>query len=77
MTMTPAPFSLSASTLLTRQCARRAVVASPQRWRMVVHAKIHEIFMLALSSTMTEGKIISWTVAEGDRVNKGGTVVVV
>ncbi len=38
---------------------------------------IYEIFMPALSSTMTEGKITSWVKAPGDRVEKGETVVVV
>jgi len=38
---------------------------------------IHEIFMPALSSTMTEGKIVSWVKSPGDKVEKGETVVVV
>ena len=38
---------------------------------------IHEIFMPALSSTMTEGKIVSWVKSLGDKVEKGETVVVV
>ncbi|MEB3220293.1 MAG: dihydrolipoamide acetyltransferase family protein [Nostocales cyanobacterium 94392] len=38
---------------------------------------IHEIFMPALSSTMTEGKIVSWEKAPGDKVEKGETVVIV
>lgn len=38
---------------------------------------IHEVFMPALSSTMTEGKIVSWTKEPGDQVEKGETVVVV
>ncbi|MBD2152120.1 2-oxo acid dehydrogenase subunit E2 [Pseudanabaena sp. FACHB-1277] len=38
---------------------------------------IYEIFMPALSSTMTEGKITSWVKAPGDKVEKGETVVVV
>ena len=38
---------------------------------------IREVFMPALSSTMTEGKIVSWTKAPGDKVEKGETVVVV
>jgi pyruvate dehydrogenase E2 component (dihydrolipoamide acetyltransferase) len=38
---------------------------------------IYEVFMPALSSTMTEGKVISWTKAPGDKVTKGETVVVV
>jgi len=38
---------------------------------------IHEIFMPALSSTMTEGKIVSWEKSPGEKVEKGETVVVV
>jgi pyruvate dehydrogenase E2 component (dihydrolipoamide acetyltransferase) len=38
---------------------------------------IHEIFMPALSSTMTEGKITSWLRSPGDKVEKGDIVVVV
>lgn len=33
--------------------------------------------MPALSSTMTEGKIVSWTKSEGDKLSKGESVVVV
>lgn len=38
---------------------------------------IHEVFMPALSSTMTEGKIVSWVKAPGDKIEKGETVVIV
>ncbi len=38
---------------------------------------IHEIFMPALSSTMTEGKIVSWQKSPGDKVEKGETVLIV
>jgi pyruvate dehydrogenase E2 component (dihydrolipoamide acetyltransferase) len=38
---------------------------------------IHDIFMPALSSTMTEGKIVSWVKSPGDKVAKGETVLVV
>jgi pyruvate dehydrogenase E2 component (dihydrolipoamide acetyltransferase) len=38
---------------------------------------IREVFMPALSSTMTEGKIVSWTKSPGDKVAKGETVVIV
>ncbi len=38
---------------------------------------IREVFMPALSSTMTEGKIVAWVKAPGDKVAKGETVVVV
>ncbi|MEO0455997.1 MAG: dihydrolipoamide acetyltransferase family protein [Cyanobacteria bacterium P01_A01_bin.114] len=38
---------------------------------------IREVFMPALSSTMTEGKIVSWVKSPGDKVAKGETVVIV
>jgi len=38
---------------------------------------IRDIFMPALSSTMTEGKIVSWVKAPGDKIAKGETIVVV
>lgn len=38
---------------------------------------INEVFMPALSSTMTEGKIVSWVKSPGDKVEKGETVVIV
>jgi pyruvate dehydrogenase E2 component (dihydrolipoamide acetyltransferase) len=38
---------------------------------------INEIFMPALSSTMTEGKIVAWVKSPGDKVEKGETVVIV
>jgi pyruvate dehydrogenase E2 component (dihydrolipoamide acetyltransferase) len=38
---------------------------------------IHEVFMPALSSTMTEGKIVDWVKAPGDKIEKGETVVIV
>ncbi len=38
---------------------------------------IYEVFMPALSSTMTEGKIVSWLKSPGDKVEKGETVLVV
>lgn len=38
---------------------------------------IHEVFMPALSSTMEEGKIVSWAKSPGEKVAKGETVLVV
>ncbi|KAF3324196.1 Dihydrolipoyllysine-residue acetyltransferase component 5 of pyruvate dehydrogenase [Carex littledalei] len=50
----------------------------PRRSRVLtVKAKIREIFMLALSSAMIEGKIVSWTKSEGDQLSKGESMVVV
>ncbi|RLM61696.1 uncharacterized protein C2845_PM14G15020 [Panicum miliaceum] len=81
MATAPAPLSLSASTLPARLRAAAVPAGArggqTRRGRMVVRAKIREIFMPALSSTMTEGKIVSWSAAEGDRVSKGDAVVVV
>jgi pyruvate dehydrogenase E2 component (dihydrolipoamide acetyltransferase) len=37
----------------------------------------HDIFMPALSSTMTEGKIVQWLKQPGDRVERGESVLVV
>jgi len=37
----------------------------------------HEIFMPALSSTMTEGKIVEWMKNPGDKVERGESVLVV
>ncbi|CAI7761910.1 unnamed protein product, partial [Closterium sp. NIES-54] len=39
--------------------------------RLVTEAKVREIFMPALSSTMTEGKIVAWSKSEGETVSKG------
>ena len=38
---------------------------------------IREVFMPALSSTMTEGKVVSWEKSSGDKVEKGETILVV
>jgi pyruvate dehydrogenase E2 component (dihydrolipoamide acetyltransferase) len=38
---------------------------------------IHDVFMPALSSTMTEGKIVEWVKSPGDKIAKNETVVVV
>ncbi|KAL8161317.1 hypothetical protein V2J09_012806 [Rumex salicifolius] len=52
--------------------SRRKAISTVQ-----IRAKIREIFMPALSSTMTEGKIVSWIKSEGDVLSKGDSVVVV
>ncbi|KAA8529182.1 hypothetical protein F0562_034019 [Nyssa sinensis] len=57
--------------------ASAAFPAKPRRKSSPVQAKIREIFMPALSSTMTEGKIVSWIKSEGDVLSKGESVVVV
>ncbi|GBG58645.1 hypothetical protein CBR_g46 [Chara braunii] len=64
----------------TEQSARRRfghVRKGESRQREGVVAKVREIFMPALSSTMTEGKIVSWLKSEGDKLAKGESVVVV
>ncbi|XP_059655529.1 dihydrolipoyllysine-residue acetyltransferase component 4 of pyruvate dehydrogenase complex, chloroplastic [Cornus florida] len=54
-----------------------AFPSKPRRKNSTVQAKIREIFMPALSSTMTEGKIVSWIKSEGEVLSKGESVVVV
>ncbi|XP_052199121.1 dihydrolipoyllysine-residue acetyltransferase component 4 of pyruvate dehydrogenase complex, chloroplastic [Diospyros lotus] len=67
--------SISSSGLQWRPAS--AFPARPRQRVLTVQAKIREIFMPALSSTMTEGKIVSWIKSEGDVLSKGESVVVV
>ncbi|KAF4364342.1 hypothetical protein CsatB_007567 [Cannabis sativa] len=70
-------FVPSSQALLRNPYLPPGVSISGRRSRARVHAKIREIFMPALSSTMTEGKIVSWVKSEGDKLAKGESVVVV
>ena len=47
------------------------------RKMLQVNNAVKDVFMPALSSTMTEGKIVSWLKAPGDKVKKGEPIVVV
>ncbi|KAL1553561.1 Lta2p [Salvia divinorum] len=67
--------SVSSSTPFLRPSA--FLLSSRSARLPLVRAKIREIFMPALSSTMTEGKIVSWVKSEGDVLSKGEPVVVV
>ncbi|CAI9096229.1 OLC1v1032320C1 [Oldenlandia corymbosa var. corymbosa] len=75
--------SLSFSSSLSTPAQIRRLASLPPRPPRkrnsipAVQAKIREIFMPALSSTMTEGKIVSWVKSEGDVLSKGEAVVVV
>ncbi|CAI8604240.1 unnamed protein product [Vicia faba] len=69
------PF-LHSTTVLRRTPTSLHRTSTPTN-NLVVRAKIREIFMPALSSTMTEGKIVSWIKSEGDKLSKGDSVVVV
>ncbi|KAL6211403.1 hypothetical protein ACLB2K_016629 [Fragaria x ananassa] len=62
---------------LARNPTTPALISCRRSSRFQVQAKIREIFMPALSSTMTEGKIVSWVKSEGDKLSKGESVVVV
>ncbi|KAF3431931.1 hypothetical protein FNV43_RR26667 [Rhamnella rubrinervis] len=70
-------FIPSSQTLRRNRNFPAGVGISGRRSRAQVQAKIREIFMPALSSTMTEGKIVSWVKSEGDKLSKGESVVVV
>uniref|UniRef100_A0A7N0ZZE1 Dihydrolipoamide acetyltransferase component of pyruvate dehydrogenase complex n=1 Tax=Kalanchoe fedtschenkoi TaxID=63787 RepID=A0A7N0ZZE1_KALFE len=73
------------SSFLSSSTALRRSPSNPQMCfyrrgkcgKTLIQAKIREIFMPALSSTMTEGKIVSWIKSEGDKLSKGESVVVV
>ncbi|KAF8100892.1 hypothetical protein N665_0214s0052 [Sinapis alba] len=70
-------FASSVSPSLRGVVFRSSTPASSHRRVMTVRSKIREIFMPALSSTMTEGKIVSWIKTEGEKLAKGESVVVV
>lgn len=70
-------FSASLPSLLPRRRVPLPLALRRRHGTPAIRAKIREIFMPALSSTMTEGKIVSWVKAEGDRLSKGESVVVV
>lgn len=66
----------------TANSARRVAkpCSSGQRWPIKMQAvdgKTREIFMPALSSTMTEGKIVQWLKRPGDPVSNGEAIMVV
>ncbi|XP_019430082.1 PREDICTED: dihydrolipoyllysine-residue acetyltransferase component 4 of pyruvate dehydrogenase complex, chloroplastic-like [Lupinus angustifolius] len=70
--------SFSSSLSSTPLPFRRIPISNPRRrYSSAIQSKIREIFMPALSSTMTEGKIVSWIKSEGDVLSKGESVVVV
>jgi len=63
--------------LLRLQCCLAKFLATLPAIDSEDYPMIHDLFMPALSSTMTEGKIVSWEKSPGDKVEKGETVVVV
>ncbi|KAL5826062.1 hypothetical protein ACOSQ3_017901 [Xanthoceras sorbifolium] len=75
----------SLSQFLSNSVISTPLPLKPSAWKLshsrrrifTVQSKIREIFMPALSSTMTEGKIVSWIKSEGDVLSKGESVVVV
>ena len=67
----PSPLVSPITAHRIRCCPRR------RSMRMVPLCAVKEVFMPALSSTMTEGKIVSWLKSEGEKVAKGEPIVVV
>lgn len=65
--------------LATGRPARASVVPRGRSGRAALRtvAAVKDVFMPALSSTMTEGKIVSWLKSPGDKVAKGESIVVV
>ncbi|CAN0928243.1 Dihydrolipoyllysine-residue acetyltransferase component 5 of pyruvate dehydrogenase complex, chloroplastic [Linum grandiflorum] len=76
-TFLPNPCRNSSSSSSSPSPMARIASRRSRSSQLVVQAKIREIFMPALSSTMTEGKIVSWIKSEGEKLSKGESVVVV
>lgn len=57
--------------------APRRVAGSSGRRQLHIQNAVKDVFMPALSSTMTEGKIVSWLKNVGDKISKGEPIVVV
>ncbi|KAF5749314.1 dihydrolipoyllysine-residue acetyltransferase [Tripterygium wilfordii] len=68
---------LPSTSSLRRTSSSASPIHISARRRASIEAKIREITMPVLSSTMTEGEIVSWIKYEGDKVTKGEGVVVV
>ena len=78
LTNTPIPYPPSGSAVAHEGNPQdRAASPIPYPLSPSFAPMIHDIFMPALSSTMTEGKIVDWVKSPGDKVDKGETVVVV
>ena len=60
-----------------RALAPARVARAAAARNVAVRAEVKEIHMPALSSTMTEGKIVQWTKQVGDKVSAGDILMVV
>lgn len=58
-------------------CKAPVRVCVAQRGSLQIRNAVKEVFMPALSSTMTQGKIVSWLKSPGEKVKRGETIVVV
>jgi biotin carboxyl carrier protein len=55
----------------------RSMGSAPRRSSALLSLNMGDITMPALSSTMKEGKIVQWTVTEGQKVSAGDVLMVV
>jgi pyruvate dehydrogenase E2 component (dihydrolipoamide acetyltransferase) len=69
----------SASTAAAPAAAAPVAAAAPAATGggSAPNVDFEEVFMPALSSTMTEGKIVAWSVKPGDKVKEGDELMVV
>ena len=63
--------------MLAAKQPARVLAARPGPPRCTRMRSVKDVFMPALSSTMTEGKVVQWLKQEGDAVSKGEALVVV
>ena len=79
LTLSPdaAAYEIAAAARAFSRFSASSAVHELRAARVSMEAKVTEIMMPALSSTMTEGKISQWLMGEGDKVESGDMVLVV
>lgn len=71
------PASTPASSVASTSSQASDVAAQASAAASAPKPKFMEVFMPALSSTMTEGKVVDWLKSEGDTIEQGDMIMVV
>lgn len=70
-------FVQSSTTLSPSRTAVRTIDAITTRFETSINAEAIKITMPALSSTMKEGRVVTWLKSEGDEIEAGEAIMVV
>ena len=70
-------FVQSSTTLMPSRTAVRTIDAMTTRFETSINAEAIKITMPALSSTMKEGRVVTWLKSEGDEIEAGEAIMVV